>query len=288
MAKDDWQKSAERENSRRTAKAPLLAHAGLVPLVSPEQRQQAMEERRRRFEARTAEQDARAVALTAERRALVLARAPQDVERVDRHVAAHPPGYGPMVLQEMLDRLDQGLPPLREDQAPSAAKIAEWRERGSIVAAALRDVSPEERCLLEQLAQMTSRGRRGVFAQLSKLRAERITAALLAAGYEVEAPAPNAEVDDIVIGVRLTLPGQVVELRVSKEGARALLVPGPCACGADPVPVTHGMATEGPGGLLGQAVCGACGRGMGRFEAWWLGPQGNAARPVGRSGEPGP
>ncbi len=32
----NWKRAAERENARRTASAPLLAHAGLIPMTTPE------------------------------------------------------------------------------------------------------------------------------------------------------------------------------------------------------------------------------------------------------------
>lgn len=32
----NWKRAAERENKRRTEAAPLLAHAGLIPLTTPE------------------------------------------------------------------------------------------------------------------------------------------------------------------------------------------------------------------------------------------------------------
>lgn len=45
-----WEKSADRENERRRAKAPLFVHAGVVPLATPEQRQVQIEGGLRRFE----------------------------------------------------------------------------------------------------------------------------------------------------------------------------------------------------------------------------------------------
>src|SRR5690242_10847000 len=48
--KDRWEMSAERENERRRKKAPLLVHAGLVPLATAEERREKFGDARARAE----------------------------------------------------------------------------------------------------------------------------------------------------------------------------------------------------------------------------------------------
>jgi hypothetical protein len=54
-----WEKSAARENARRAAKAPLLAHAGLVPLITPDEQRAKVERQSAALEQRLAECRAR-------------------------------------------------------------------------------------------------------------------------------------------------------------------------------------------------------------------------------------
>ena len=64
--RDRWEKSAASENARRDARAPLFAHAGLVPHTTADEQQAKVERIQREFEERLAahrEQDLRKIDL---------------------------------------------------------------------------------------------------------------------------------------------------------------------------------------------------------------------------------
>jgi hypothetical protein len=69
--KTKWEASAERRNARAVAKAPLFAHAGLVPVVTAEEQQRHVEGMADDFAARTAALHARHRAKAAQWRAEV-------------------------------------------------------------------------------------------------------------------------------------------------------------------------------------------------------------------------
>ena len=269
--KDDWQKSAERENARRVAQAPLLAHAGLVRLTSPAERQRQVEDQRAKWSSRRAEHDAHGAALAVERLAAVRAQvSPQDAARVDRHLAALPPSYAPMALSEMLDRLAQGLPALEASVAPTDEMIAEWRRAGSAFVAVLNAASDEELAIRAQIGALNQdihdraarRARRALLAQLVEVRDRR----LRRLGYGVEVCAGSPEV-----AVRIAVGERVHALALTRAQAKQITVPQSCpGCAADPLPVGLGLASEGPSGLTAQAVCQHCNATIGRFEAWWI------------------
>jgi hypothetical protein len=95
--KTRWEKSADRENERRRKKAPLFVHAGVVPLATPEERQQRYErglETRlaglREQEKQQAEKGAKAAAVREEIARLV---SPEELAEMDRVRGSYPSNH---------------------------------------------------------------------------------------------------------------------------------------------------------------------------------------------------
>lgn len=115
-----FERSAGRENTRRISKAPLLAHAGLVPLVSPEQRRSDLEVfsdglkrwRVERSERQQAEMWGAICGLTR------LAELRADMTLIERRITIYPEDYRPMMIREWLARAEQGQPAIPPEQIP--------------------------------------------------------------------------------------------------------------------------------------------------------------------------
>lgn len=124
-----WHRSAERENARRVAEAPLLAHAGLVALTTPEEREARHQHSQATFEAMRREHRAQQVARLEELRAKLGAEVSALAEATVRR---HGLGieYSLDALHRAAIRVDQGLSALEPEAQPfTEAEAAESQER---------------------------------------------------------------------------------------------------------------------------------------------------------------
>lgn len=264
---DRWERSAARENARRTAAAPLLAHAGLVPLVSPAERQCRMEAQRAQGLATVAEMRERARVRAEEARAALAARLDAlSLARVERYLAAFPEDFVGTMAAHVLARLDAGEPALAEDQAPTEERIAEVREYIRCVGEFYRNPTPEEAAALATVRSLDSRETRTAYT-----RALRGLADLRAQRWARTFGAPVACKPVEMMQVRVTLDGQEHALTVPRA-ARHVEIPGTCPrCGAAPLRIVGaGLVDEGPGYARAAAFCEGCERALsGRVEATW-------------------
>ncbi len=91
--KSRWEKSADRENARRLAKAPLLVSMGVLPLVTAEERQTKHERRMAALEAQREEDQARLEAeVTAVRVELEAKLTAEELAHVDATRPSYPEG----------------------------------------------------------------------------------------------------------------------------------------------------------------------------------------------------
>lgn len=264
---DHWERSAARENARRVAKAPLLAHAGLVPLVSPEERQRRMEAHRAQGMARLDEMHERARVRAAEARAALAARldAPT-LARVERYLSAFPEDFVGTMAAHVLARLDAGQPALAEDQAPTPERIAEVRGRIDRLLAFYNAPTREEAAALATVRSLDARETRTAYnkalRQLADLRLQR---------WARTHGAPVACKPVETMTVRVILDGQEHTISAPRT-ARHVEIPGTCKhCGASPLRIVGaGLVDEGPGYARAQAFCEGCERSLGgRVEATW-------------------
>lgn len=82
-----WQKSAERENKRRTSHAPLLAFAGLIPLTTAQEQQKKTEAMLTRFWAQLEEHRKQSELDWPRYRALCEVEAPEQMPALDARFA---------------------------------------------------------------------------------------------------------------------------------------------------------------------------------------------------------
>ena len=82
-----WERSAKRENKRRTDNAPLLAFAGLIPLTTAQEQQQKTEAMLARFWKQLEEHRQQAELAWPKYRALCEAEAPERMPALDARFA---------------------------------------------------------------------------------------------------------------------------------------------------------------------------------------------------------
>jgi len=144
-AHDRWQKSAERQNARLTARAPLLAHAGLVPVATAEGQQAKVEHAIGDFERRSAalaaEHEAQGALFKERVAALVTAKELAELER-RRAWCPKSPAYSADFWGGKLKKLD----PVRWRAMQDPAWIATW---DAVYAAEAARLAPAP--LVEQL-----------------------------------------------------------------------------------------------------------------------------------------
>lgn len=115
-----WEVSARKENLRRIADAPLFAHAGILPMVTAEDRQVAVEKGVRSFVQRIATGEEVNAARAGELRSQIVARVDAvELERLDRQRLIYPRTsvYAIEFWREELTKLD-GPPTLAPQEEP--------------------------------------------------------------------------------------------------------------------------------------------------------------------------
>jgi hypothetical protein len=126
-----FEKSAARVNARRVAEAPLLAHAGLVQLVTPEQRRSVLQAQAASVDAREARRQAdEACDLTRASYALWdCAELGCDLRNLVDRIRHWPPGHWQKLAEMWRARLLAGQPAIAEHEIAVAHPCYAWMMR---------------------------------------------------------------------------------------------------------------------------------------------------------------
>lgn len=140
----NWERVAARENKRRIEQAPLLAHAGLVRLTTPEER----EARKARIIEQTRSLFAEREAMIEDKIAGYLQQLGEHRPLVEAHLRIYPRGDLWLdVLGRAVRRIGEGLPPLEEAQqnlTPEEREAGNARVRATLAVWAAVDAQHPE------------------------------------------------------------------------------------------------------------------------------------------------